>query len=312
MLNDFPSPVNQPTRVEDYARSGSFSIGRATVHHVTDGLGFGRRQFWFTGIDPAEWMPTLGLSDPDTLFPLNYGLFVVVADNTVTLVDSGCGPIADKIGGAYGGNGLITRLAEIGIEPGDVNHIVQTHLHSDHCGQLVTEEGAERRITFPNAKVHVHAAELSHWTGPATDDNPMAPFVRSRIEPVAAAGALTTFTSTTAIAPGVVAIPMTGHTPGHTCVLVADGGESCLLVGDIAHHPIHFRHHDWLPQIDFAPSASIASRNGLCELAIGLGAIVTAPHMPILTLGRLSRDESGEVAWTRVDPTELRGTSADR
>lgn len=312
MPSAFPSPVNQSTRLADYALSGSFPIGDITVHHVTDALAFGKRRFWFTGIDPADWMPTLGLSDPDTLFPLNYGLFVVVAGGVVTLVDSGCGTFADGIEGAYGGNELLTRLAELGIDPGDVRHIVQTHLHSDHCGQLVTEDGAERRITFPNAEVHLHAAELSHWTGPATDDDRMAPFVRSRIEPVAAAGAITTFTSASVITPGVIALPMTGHTPGHTCVLVADRGQSCLLVGDIAHHPVHFRHHDWLPQIDFDPPASIASRAALCELAIGLDAIVTAPHMPILTLGKLAHDSSGAVTWTRVDPASLGTPAAGR
>ncbi|MGD9958364.1 MBL fold metallo-hydrolase [Nocardioides sp.] len=302
-----PSPLDQPTDLNDYSLSGAFPVGGLTVHHISDGLAFGPRRSWFTGIDPEDWMPTLGLTDPDTPFPLNFGVFVIEGSEGITLVDSGFGPAAEGIPGIRGGNELMARLSEIGVQPSDVVHIVQSHCHGDHCGQLLTQTASGARLTFPEAVVHIHQAEVEHWTGPATDGHPMAPKIRETLEVVGAAGKLSTFTAISSITPGVVALPMPGHTPGHTCVLVSDGGESCILVGDLAHHPVHFENHGWVHELEHDLDQSLVSRAALCEMAIGLDAIVTAPHMPVLTLGKLHRDESGHVRWAAVPSTRTDG-----
>lgn len=48
-------------------------------------------------------------------------------------------------------------LAEIGIRPEDITTIIVTHLHYDHAG------GLEQ---FPNATIHLQAAEMAYATGP--------------------------------------------------------------------------------------------------------------------------------------------------
>lgn len=293
-----PSPLDLPTDLADYSLSGSFEVGSIKVHHLSDGLAFGPRRSWFTGIDPEEWMPTLGLTDPDTPFPLNFGFFVIEGQDGITLVDSGFGPSADNVPGIRGGNEMMERLAEVGVQPEDVAHVVQSHLHGDHCGRLVTQVEAALVPTFPRAGVHVHQAEFDHWTGAATDGHMMAPKVRAMLEAIA--GQLTTFSGITAITPGVLALPMPGHTPGHTCVLVSDAGAACILVGDLAHHPVHFENHGWVHELEGDLAQSLVSRAALADMAIGLDAVVTAPHMPILTLGRLHRDDAGHVRWTAV------------
>jgi glyoxylase-like metal-dependent hydrolase (beta-lactamase superfamily II) len=299
----FPTPRDQPHDLSAYALSGSFAVGGLTVHHVTDGLTFGNRRYWFNGIDPAVWMPVLGLTDPDTPFPVNFGLFVVTGADRVTLVDCGFGPAIEALPEVRAGNQLLARLAEIGIDPGDVDDIVITHLHTDHCGQLVTElPGGQVRLTFPNATVHLQEDELAYWSGAAADDDPMSPYVRSRIGPVTAARHLATFGARALIAPGVEAIAMPGHTAGHTVVRVSADGATCFLVGDLAHHPVHFCQHSWLPAIDADPPRSIQARAALADLAIAENALVTAPHMPILTLGRLSRNAAGQVTWQSAEP----------
>ncbi|HOZ60236.1 MAG TPA: MBL fold metallo-hydrolase [Nakamurella multipartita] len=295
-----PSPLDLPSDLAEYRLSGSFQVGGVRIHHLSDGLAFGPRRSWFTGTEPAEWMPSLGLTDPDTPFPLNFGFFVIETGGTITLVDSGFGPVAATVPGVRGGNEMMQRLSEIGIRPEDVTCIVQSHCHGDHCGQLTTPTPSGPVPTFPNATVHVHQAEFDYWTGPATDGNPMAAKTRERLQTIAAAGRLSTFDTITSIGPGVVALPMPGHTPGHTCVLVSDQGSSCLLVGDLAHHPVHFENHGWFHELEGDRARSVASRAALAEMAIGLDAVVTAPHMPILTLGKLHRDEAGHVRWSAV------------
>ena len=70
-------------------------------------------------------------------------------------------------------------------------------------------------------------------------------------------------------------------------------GEELLIVGDAAHHPVHFEHHDWIPGVDLDRAASTRSRGKLAALAADRGALVTGGHFPILTLGHVRRVEGG-------------------
>jgi glyoxylase-like metal-dependent hydrolase (beta-lactamase superfamily II) len=300
----FRSPLDYSKDLATFPLHGSFGVGEWEVIHVTDGLSFGSRQFWFSDVDPAEWMKPLSLTDPATAFPVNYGLFVVRGPEGVVLVDSGWGPGAKDLDPQRGAGELVVRLAELGIAPTDVDVIVQTHLHSDHCGHLtnVGEDG-QSAVTFPRARVLVHEQELQYWMSAVADENPMSSYVRERVGPVAAAGLIETFSAQTTVLNGLEAVPMVGHTPGHACVLVSSMQDHCLLVGDLAHNPVHLVHHDWHTAFDFDRDAARRSRAELADLAIQLDAVITAPHMPILTLGRLRRGPGPfGVVYSPVEP----------
>jgi len=148
--------------------------------------------------------------------------------------------------------------------------------------------------------VYVHETELKYWTTALSDDNKMSAFVRSRIDPVLRAGRITTFDRQFEVSTAVTALPTPGHTPGHCSVLVTSDGAQALLLGDVAHHPIHLEHHNWLPRIDLDPPESIRSRAKMAALAVETDALVTAPHMPILTLGRLRR-RGGQYRYVAVE-----------
>jgi glyoxylase-like metal-dependent hydrolase (beta-lactamase superfamily II) len=51
----------------------------------------------------------------------------------------------------------VHRVARLGFKPGDVRHIVLTHMHFDHCGGLPD---------FPHATIHVHEDEYRAFRGP--------------------------------------------------------------------------------------------------------------------------------------------------
>jgi glyoxylase-like metal-dependent hydrolase (beta-lactamase superfamily II) len=271
--------------------SGSFRVGKLTVVAISDGAEEGPRQRWFNGIDPAVLMPALGISSPDISLPANFGGFVVTGDGHVTLIDTGFGLPGQKRAGTIAGGRMLERLAELGIRPADVDRIMQTHLHFDHCGWLIEDDGG--KLTFPNATVYLHRRELEYWTSAESDDNRLAAFARSRIEPVCAAGRVQVFDREFALSEALTALPTPGHTPGHSSVLLTSDGDHALLLGDVAHHPIHLDHPDWVPEIDLDPHESIRSRRKMAALAVERNALVTAPHMPILTLCRVRRAGRG-------------------
>jgi glyoxylase-like metal-dependent hydrolase (beta-lactamase superfamily II) len=273
---------------------GTFEVGEIKVSMISDGVSMAPRgPSWFTGIDPAEWMPAIGVDEPDALLPVNFGAFVIEggvgSDGIVTLVDSGFGEMAAGVPGMEGAGGMLDQLATLGIEPGDVGRIIQTHLHADHCGWLIRATD-QPDIVFPNAEVVVHRDEVAYWRSDDAEKNLAPAYTRARLEAVADAGLLRQIDGEVDLGGGVTVIPSPGHTPGHVSVMVGSGNERALLLGDVAHHCIHLEQHTWLQNYDVDPPTSIATRGRLAALAVQEGAVVTAPHMPVLTLVRLEHD----------------------
>lgn len=290
---------------------GTFRVGDIAVTQVSDGYwqrpqGPGRN--WFAGIDSATWLSAFGLSDPETPFSVNFGGFVITGDGHITLVDCGWGSERGRsLPTMVGGGSMMRQLQAVGIAREDVDRVVLTHLHSDHCGHLIDDD-RHGELTFPNATVYVHEDELRYWTSAVTDGHQMAPYVRSRLTPWLEAQRVCTFEGETSLSSAITLLPTPGHTPGHSSVLTTSRGEYALLLGDVAHHPIHLEHLDWVPEFDVDPEMSIKSRQRMAALAVKHNALVTAPHMAVLTLGRLHGSVSSGFSYAAVAASDFGDT----
>ncbi len=271
--------------------SETFHLAGLEIAALSDGAPDRALGGFFHGVDAAEWTRALGITSADEPVPFNFGAFLIRGDGRTVLVDAGYGA-AGKALGVPGGGELLQRIAELGVKREEIDTIVHTHLHLDHCG-WDTDAEHDRAVTFPNATVHVSRKELDYWTGPATDENPAAKGARATIAPLLESGRVQTFEGEFAVTGSIVMVPTPGHTPGHCSVLVASNGEHLLILGDAAHHPTHLEHHSWIPQVDVDPAESTRSRAKVAQLAVEKNAIVTGGHFPILTLGRVKKVETG-------------------
>ncbi len=277
--------------------SETFEVGDLRVAALSDGAPERALGGFFHGVDQAEWMRAIGVTNPEQRLPFNFGTFLVRGGGRTVLVDSGLGRVARTMG-VPGGGELLERLAEQGVAREDVDDVVHTHLHFDHCGWDVSGDDG-RELTFPSATIHVAGAELDYWLDPARDGEDRAQQARAAIVPPRDAGRVQTFDGEVDLLPGVRTIPTPGHTPGHTSVLLSSQGAHLLILGDAAHHPVHLEHHDWIPGVDLDPAESQRSRAKVAALAADRGAVVTGGHFPILTLGRVERSEGG-YRWRAV------------
>jgi glyoxylase-like metal-dependent hydrolase (beta-lactamase superfamily II) len=252
----------------------------------------------FHDVDPELWTKAVGLSDRTELAPFNYGCFLIRESDRTTLVDTGYGA-ARRDASVAGSGGLLQRLAAAGVRPEDVDEIVHTHLHSDHCGWDVNDD-AGGAITFPRARILVAQVELDHWLGPPTDSHVNIAYIRSRIRPVLDAGLVRATSGDYGVSRAIATVRTPGHTPGHCSVVVSSAGRKLLITGDVTHHPVHFEHPTWLPMVDVDRVASVQSRQKLAEVAIAERMLITGGHYPILTLGHLQR-LGDRVEWVRSD-----------
>jgi glyoxylase-like metal-dependent hydrolase (beta-lactamase superfamily II) len=270
--------------------SDTFTVGAFEVAALSDGAPDRALEQFFVGAQPGEWTAALGITDPKQPMPFNFGTFLVRGRGQTLLIDSGYGPPARSMG-IPGGGELLDRMADLGVTPEEVQTIVHTHLHPDHCGWDVGED--RRTLTFPNAVIFVSRVELDYWLHETAEGDPRSAQAREAITPPKEQGRVATFDGEVDVIPGVTTVPTPGHTPGHTSVLISSQNEHLLVVGDAAHHPVHLEHHDWIPQVDLNPAESKRSRARLAALAVEKDAVVTGGHFPILTRGKLRRVETG-------------------
>ena len=99
------------------------------------------------------------------------------------------------------------------------------------------------------------------------------------------------------IMPGISAVDLTGHTPGHIGVRIADAGQSMLIVSDMLFHPLmHPQRADVGFVFEQDPAAAEAMRAQFFPMAADDGGLIAATHMPFPGLGRIGRD-GGVLTW---------------
>jgi len=205
---------------------------------------------------------------------------LVEAGERVILFDTGAG----QAGGADGGR-LPRSLQAAGVEPAQVTDVFISHLHGDHVGGLVDGDG---RPAFANARVRMSEPE---WAALQADEGQaaLAQAIAPQVETFAP-GAQD-------IVPGVSAVAVDGHTPGHSGYLVADGDARLLYIGDSAHHHvISVQRPRWTIQFDRDPVLAEDSREALLARLADESLMVSSPHFPFPGVGRIER-RGDSFAW---------------
>lgn len=203
---------------------------------------------------------------------------LVRAGERVILFDTGAA-------GQMGTEGkLPASLAAAGVTPDQVTDVLISHGHGDHVGGLV-RDGA---LAFPNAAIRMSADE---WTALQADAQ-MADLARVIAPKVA------TFAAGAEVLPGVQAVDIDGHTPGHSGFEIGSGDERLLYIGDtLHHHVISVQRPTWTIAFDGDEAVAEASRQALLARAADQNARVYAFHFPYPGLGRIERRE-GDFVWT--------------
>jgi len=185
--------------------------------------------------------------------------FAILGAAGTVLVDTGLGtfapyrPWAESVSAER-------MLEDAEVNPATVGHVILTHLHTDHAGGA-TLEGEPR---FANALYHVHPADWSYFEAFDDEDEYVA---RHAMQRVADLGALDLDPADREVAPGVRVVHTPGHTPGHRSVIVADGGDTLVLTGDLLHLPAQAMHPEWPSSHDIDPDLGCDSRQRLLAQA---------------------------------------------
>jgi glyoxylase-like metal-dependent hydrolase (beta-lactamase superfamily II) len=228
--------------------------------------------------DLAAWLDDQFLP-PDVLeWPLN--VVVVRSGERTVLVDAGLGlefpdfPTAGR---------LARRLEAAGVDLAAVTDVVLTHMHMDHIGGLLGDELRGR--LRPDLRVHVAAAEAEFWESPDFSHTAMPAGVPDALRSAATRfldeyrSQLRPFETEYEVAPGVLAHRTGGHTPGHSVVRLASGGDRLTFAGD-AVFQVAFEHPEWFNGFEHDPEEAARVRVRLLQELASTREALVATHLP--------------------------------
>ncbi|HLZ79009.1 MAG TPA: MBL fold metallo-hydrolase [Sphingomonas sp.] len=209
---------------------------------------------------------------PTDKITLSVDALLVVMPGHVVLLDTGLG---SKMGGA-----LMTSLADAHVKPDQVTDILITHSHGDHVGGLVTKAGA---LAFPHATIRMAAPEWA-WMQ-AKGNKVLVDAIRSKV---------LTFSPGTEVVPGIISVPLAGHTPGHSGYEIRSGTAQLLDIGDSAHSSIiSLGHPGWTIGYDNDATQGRASREALLARLAASHERIFAPHFPYPGVGFVEKAGDG-------------------
>ncbi|MCP2167787.1 MBL fold metallo-hydrolase [Goodfellowiella coeruleoviolacea] len=162
-------------------------------------------------------------------------------------------------------------LARAGVQPRDVDVVVNTHLHVDHVGWNTVDADGEWVPTFPNAQYLIPAADDFHF-GP---DNGYGKGLREddrltyqdSIAPVHQAGQVVLWDGVHRIDEHLTLEAAPGHTPGSSVLRLASGSDRAVFVGDLLHSPVQVLRPSCNSGFCLAPEQAAASRRRILQRA---------------------------------------------
>jgi len=227
--------------------------------------------------------------------------FLVHSGRRIALIDTGSG---NAMGPTLGK--LPENLAAAGIDPAAIDTVLLTHMHPDHSNGLADAAGVAR---FPNAELVLHATEHNYWH----DDAAMARAeARARETGFLAARAQaapyrdrTRLFQGGEVFPGVTAVSLPGHTPGHCGYRIDSGAESLLVCGDVIHIPeVQVARPEATMIYDIDQAQAAATRLRCFDMVAADRLAVAGMHMHFPGFLRIARRGDGYVlqaeAWSAV------------
>lgn len=244
--------------------------------------------------------------DSQNTIPMFLNSLLIRSRDRLILVDTGIG---DRLGPKdvqrWGlqreCGGLIEGLAMRGVSPHEIDIVVNTHLHSDHCGGNTRWEGETLVATFPNAEYWVQRMEWAEACHP--DARTRGTYFSDNFSPLMHEGRLRLLHGDTEVTDQVRCVVTPGHTRGHQSVILEEDGWKGIFLADMASYAIHFARVGWLAAYDVLPLENVATKTTWQRWALEHQAWLFVEHDPIMPVARLVERE-GKIKVETVEEAQ--------
>jgi len=303
-----PSPLPSPLTDDALIRARR-ELGDFEVTVCTDGVYLLDGGAMFGVVPKTLWQRRIP-ADADNRIRLGLNSAVVRTGRHTVVIETGIGnKHPARMREIFGNQELLLQsYAAAGVDPAEVDIVVNTHLHFDHCGWNTTLH-ADGRVTptFPNARYFAHRGEVEH--GHLQLERDRVSYLSPNYDPLVESGQMTLLDlagagATAEICPGIRVELFPGHTaqmmgvhiePARAAESRASGAGAphAVYIGDL----IPTAHHldaTWVMGYDLDPLRSIEERKRFYQRAIPEQWLVLFPHDHDTPMARVALNDKGK------------------
>jgi glyoxylase-like metal-dependent hydrolase (beta-lactamase superfamily II) len=180
---------------------------------------------------------------------------------------------------------LVDDLARHGVSPDDIDLVVLSHLHADHCGGSTRFLHGRLVSTFPRARYYVQQREWDDAHHP--NERTRTTYYPANFDPLQASGQLRLLNGDTSVTESVRVVVAPGHTAAMQAVVVESGGETAVFPSDLAFFRWHLERLAWVSAYDLDPMTTIETKRHWQRWLVERQAAVVFQHDPQVAIGKL-------------------------
>ncbi len=252
------------------------------------------------GVIPKVMWEKRAASDELNRIPMGTNSLLVRTGEHNLLIDTGIGSkLSDKRRAIYNHEPrLLKSFVEAGVSPDEIDIVINTHLHFDHCGWNTYYKDGKAVPTFPRARYYVQEGELQHAHEQHERDR--VSYMTDNYDPLVASGQMKLLKDDMEIAPGISVKVYPGHTRDLQAVILRSGGRVACYPSDLVPDTNHLEPM-WVLGYDLYPLETIDNKHRFYDLAIPENWLVVFTHDDRTPWAYLERGEKGRPVARAVE-----------
>ena len=274
------------------------TLGDFELTVVSDGTYLSDGGAFFGVVPKTMWSKKVAADEQNRIVVGLNSLLVRTGKKNV-LIETGIGnKLSDKMAEFYGRPAkLLDNLHAAGVAPDDIDIVINTHLHYDHCGWNTVRRGDKFVATFPNAKYYVQEKEWDHARLQLERD--AVSYMSPNYDPLLENGQMVLLSGDLELLPGISVRVFPGHTANMQAVIVESGGKKACYISDLIPTSAHLP-PTWVMAYDLCPLQTIESRKRYYADAILQRWLTVFTHDDATPWGYVERDEKGKLGLAKI------------
>jgi glyoxylase-like metal-dependent hydrolase (beta-lactamase superfamily II) len=268
------------------------SLGKFTIYGIRDGYFYldGGAMF---GVVPKVLWEKIYTPDDQNRIKMGLNSLLIQTESDLILVETGVGPGLDPGFSKYYSverkPGLEEEIRCLGFEPQNIDFVINTHLHFDHCGGNTFQTEKGRWVpSFPKSRYIIQKGEWEYALRPCYRDK--TSYMRNNFIPLEEHGCLSLVEGDAEITDGVEVLLAPGHTSHHQCVKISSKDGTVFFLGDMVPMSAHVG-LSYIMSYDLYPLETLANKKKYFERALSEDWVVAFVHDAELFFGRIIKKD---------------------
>lgn len=268
------------------------SIGDFELTAVSDGTYVGDGGAFFGVVPKVLWQRKVQADELNRI-TVSCNSVVIQTGKQTVLIETGIGnKLAEKTKSFFlPEQKLLESLHHAGFAPEDIDVVINSHLHFDHCGWNTVYKNGVAVATFPKAKYYAPKGEWEH--GSLQLERDRVSYISDNYDPLIRSGQMTLLDDEHEILPGISVKVTPGHTRDMWAVFVRSGGKTACYISDLIPTTWHLE-PTWVMAYDLFPLEAIENRKKYYAEAIPCQWLTMFTHDPKVSWAYLDR-QNGKI-----------------